>query len=93
MWSGILFLDSFVNVPIDHEKRSENGFGVERWRVKKEITECMYVSILMDETSDVSCLSQLSSVVRYVDKDGQFVKGFLDLLTLVKIEVLRLFQI
>ena len=32
-------------------------------QMKTEIQKCMYVSVLLDETSDVSCYSQLSTVI------------------------------
>jgi len=32
--------------------------------IKTELQKCMYVSVLLDETSDVSCYSQLSTVIR-----------------------------
>ena len=45
--------------------------------IKLEISECLFIAILLDETSDVSNKSQLSSVVRLVTKSGQIVERFL----------------
>ena len=47
-------------------------------KIKTELNECMYVAILLDETSDVSCLSQLSTVIRYVDKSGTVNERFIN---------------
>lgn len=46
-------------------------------KIKEELTESMFVAILLDETSDISCLSQLSIVVRYVNKEGEICERFL----------------
>ena len=46
-------------------------------QIKSELKECMYVAILLDETSDVSCCSQLSTVFRYVNKDGEICERFI----------------
>ncbi|KAF2888919.1 hypothetical protein ILUMI_17254 [Ignelater luminosus] len=45
--------------------------------IKAEIKECMFVAILLDETSNVSNHSQLSTMVRYVTKSGYVCEGFL----------------
>ncbi|KAF2887799.1 hypothetical protein ILUMI_18374 [Ignelater luminosus] len=45
--------------------------------IKAEIKECMFVAILLDETSDVSNHSQLSTMVRYVTKSGYVCGRFL----------------
>ena len=46
-------------------------------KIKNELNECMYVAILLDETSDVSCFSQLSTVLRYVNKHGDVCERFI----------------
>jgi len=46
-------------------------------QIKTEIHKCMYVSVLLDETSDVSCYSQLSTVVRYVNSNGAVCESFI----------------
>ncbi len=45
--------------------------------IENELDECMYVAILLDETSDVSCFSQLSTVVRYVTSSGDICERFI----------------
>ena len=40
--------------------------------IRKEVKEGMYISILLDETSDISCYSHLSTVLRYVNSSGFF---------------------
>ncbi|KAF2905702.1 hypothetical protein ILUMI_00474 [Ignelater luminosus] len=45
--------------------------------IKAEIKECMFVAILLDETSDVSNHSQLSTMVRYITKSGYVCERFL----------------
>ena len=37
----------------------------------------MYVSVLLDETSDVSCYSQLSTVIRCVNSNGAVCESFI----------------
>ena len=44
--------------------------------IKKEISNSSFVSLIMDETSDVTMKSQLSSVIRYVN-DGSVEERFL----------------
>ncbi|CAF2038780.1 unnamed protein product [Rotaria magnacalcarata] len=46
-------------------------------QIKIELNEIMYVAILLDETSDIICLSQLSTVVRYVNKHGEICERFI----------------
>ena len=46
-------------------------------QIKTELQKCMYVSVLLDETSDVSCYSQLSTVIRYVNSNGAVCEGFI----------------
>ena len=38
--------------------------------IKKELQNCAFLSVMLDETSDISCFSQLSTVFRYVNADG-----------------------
>ena len=44
--------------------------------IKKELHNCLFVSVLLDETSDISCYSQLSTVFRYVNTDGHLHERF-----------------
>ena len=46
-------------------------------QIKTEIQKCMYVSVLLDGTSDVNCYSQLSTVIRYVNSNGAFCGSFM----------------
>ena len=46
-------------------------------QIKSELKECMYVAILLDEASDVSCCSQLSTVFHYVNKHGEIYERFI----------------
>ena len=46
-------------------------------QIKTELQKCMYVSVLLDETSDVSCYSQLSTVIRYVNSNGAVCESFI----------------
>ena len=46
-------------------------------QIKTELQKCMYVSVLLDKTSDVSCYSQLSTVIRYVNSNGAVCEGFI----------------
>ena len=46
-------------------------------KIRNELNECMYVAILLDETSDISCFSQLSTVLRYVNKHGDVCERFI----------------
>jgi len=46
-------------------------------QIKTEIQKCMYVSVLLDETSDFSCYSQLSTVIRYVNSNGAVCESFI----------------
>ena len=46
-------------------------------RIKREINESNFISIVLDETTDVSNFSQLSSVFRYISDDGQVLERFL----------------
>ena len=38
--------------------------------IKKELKNCAFLLVMLDETSDISCFSQLSTVLRYVNADG-----------------------
>ena len=48
--------------------------------IKAEINSAEFVAIMLDETSDVMCKSQLSTVLRYVKEDAVFERfiGFTD---------------
>jgi hypothetical protein len=45
--------------------------------IKKEIWKANFVSLILDETSDVVMKCQLSSVLRYVTADGNVEERFL----------------
>jgi len=45
-------------------------------QIKTELQKCMYVSVLLGETSDVSCYSQLPTVIRYVNSNGAVCESF-----------------
>lgn len=45
--------------------------------IKKEISESNYVAILIDESTDVSLHSQMSTMLRYVSKTGNIEERFL----------------
>ncbi|XP_063231899.1 zinc finger MYM-type protein 1-like [Bacillus rossius redtenbacheri] len=45
--------------------------------VKKEISESPFVALILDETTDISVKSQLSSVLRYVTRNGDVEERFL----------------
>ncbi|XP_023721814.1 uncharacterized protein LOC111872311 [Cryptotermes secundus] len=45
--------------------------------IKKEISKANYVSLILDETSDVMNKCQLASVLRYVTADGNVEERFL----------------
>lgn len=45
--------------------------------IKKEVNESLLVAILLDETSDVSTQSQLSTVLQYINKAGKIQERFL----------------
>lgn len=45
-------------------------------KIKAEISSAPFVAILLDETSDVMSVSQLSTVLRYVTKDGKAEERF-----------------
>ena len=38
--------------------------------IKKKLENCAFLSVMLDETSDISCFFQLSAVLRYVNADG-----------------------
>ena len=38
--------------------------------IKKKLENCAFLSVMLDETSDISCFFQLSTVLRYVNADG-----------------------
>lgn len=42
-----------------------------------EIKDCHFIAILLDETTDVSHLSQLSTIVRFCSKSGEIKERFL----------------
>ena len=48
--------------------------------VKKEFENCAFLFVVLDETSDISCFSQLFTVLQYVNADGiiceRFIKFF-----------------
>jgi len=46
-------------------------------QIKTELQKCIYISVLLDETSDVSCYSQLSTVIRYVNSNGAVCQSFI----------------
>ena len=48
-------------------------------QIKTELHKCMYVSVsvLLDEISDVSCYSQLSTVIRFVNSNGAVCESFI----------------
>lgn len=48
--------------------------------IKKEILDCPFIAISLDETTDVTNTSQLSVVVRYPTKDGNVQERFLGFL-------------
>jgi len=45
-------------------------------RLKEELDRADFVAIILDETSDIINKSQLSTVVRFVDKNGDVQKRF-----------------
>ncbi|XP_046859028.1 uncharacterized protein LOC124452512 [Xenia sp. Carnegie-2017] len=45
--------------------------------IKDEVMRSPFVAISLDETSDVKTLSQLTTIVRYVNSDGKAVERFL----------------
>ena len=45
--------------------------------ITKELQNCLFVSVLVDETSDIRCFSQLSTVLRYVNADGLLCERFI----------------
>jgi len=46
-------------------------------QIKTELQKCMHVSVLLDKISDVSCYSQLSTVIRYVNSNGAVCESFI----------------
>ena len=44
--------------------------------IKKELKDCHFLSVMLDETSDISCLSQLSTVFRFVNSKGIICERF-----------------
>ena len=51
-----------------------------------EVISSSFVAISMDETSDIKTLSQLTTIIRYVDADGKPVEHFLGSPMLTKTE-------
>ncbi|KAJ4430318.1 hypothetical protein ANN_22531 [Periplaneta americana] len=49
----------------------------ERWTIRKEIQVTPFIAILLDEASDVSNKSQLSTIIRYVSPSGHIQERFL----------------
>lgn len=49
-------------------------------QIKCEINETSFIAIILDETTDVANISQLSKVVRYVTKKGEIKERFLGFL-------------
>ena len=45
--------------------------------IKKELENCAFLFVLLDEASDISCFSQLSTVLRYVNADGIICERFI----------------
>ena len=45
--------------------------------IKKELENCAFLSVMLDETSDMSCFSQQSTVLRYVNADGIICERFI----------------
>ena len=45
--------------------------------IKKDLENCAFLSVMLDETSDKSCFSQLSTVLRYVNADGIICERFI----------------
>ena len=45
--------------------------------VKDEVMNSPFIAILMDETSDIKTLSQLTTIIRYVNADGKSMERFL----------------
>ena len=50
--------------------------------IDKEIKNCRFLSIQVDETTDVSTKEQLSVIIR-LDREGEIVERFLNFLMLV----------
>lgn len=46
-------------------------------KIKNEIDEASFIAIILDETTDVANISQLSKVVRYVTRKGEIKERFL----------------
>ena len=47
-------------------------------QIYKEIQECTFLTIQVDETTDVSAKEQLSAIIR-LDRNGEIVERFLNL--------------
>ena len=45
--------------------------------IKKELENCAFLSVVLDETSDISCFSRLSTVLRYLNADGVICERFI----------------
>ena len=45
--------------------------------IRKELQNCAFLSVMLDETSNISCFSQLSTVLRYVNADGIICERFI----------------
>ena len=72
IWKVLLFLSpDFQNDLID------SVGSVTLTQIKTELQKCMYVSVLLDKTLDVSCYSQLSTVIRYVNSNGAVCESFI----------------
>lgn len=48
-------------------------------KIKSEIEDALFIAITLDETTDISNISQLSKVLRYVTRKGEiFIYGHYD---------------
>ncbi|KAJ4426223.1 hypothetical protein ANN_27034 [Periplaneta americana] len=45
--------------------------------IKKDVSQAPFVAVILDETTDISTKSQLSTVIRYVNIDGSIEERFL----------------
>ena len=45
--------------------------------IKEELENCAFLSVMLDETSDISCFSQLCTVLRYLNADGIICERFI----------------
>ena len=45
--------------------------------IKKELENCAFLFVLLDEALDISCFSRLSTVLRYVNADGIICERFI----------------